>query len=97
MEHLIGPIIAGAVAAVATVSVIWNKLATIQVEMADKLATIQVEMAAMQVTVSRLENVLNGNGDGLPIRCVKHSAKLDDCDRRLKAVERGPRIDGAKL
>jgi hypothetical protein len=39
--------------------------------------------------IHQLEKRLGGNGHSIPSRCVKHSTKLEDIERRLDVVETG--------
>jgi hypothetical protein len=78
MEHLIGPIITGVIAAVGGVAVLWNKL-----------TVILVKMKGIEKDVAYLKKCVEGNGDSLPVRCVKHSGELEEIRRRLTAVEEG--------
>lgn len=78
MEHLIGPAVTGIIAAVGSVAVLWSKF-----------TIILVKVKEIEVEVSHLKKIIEGNGDSLPTRCVKHSGELDEIKRRLMAVEEG--------
>lgn len=78
MEHLIEPIVTGAIIAVATVGAIWKKL-----------AAIDTKLGVIAEKVRQLEKRIEGNHatNGLPIRCMKHSTQLEDFKKRLEELE----------
>lgn len=79
MEHLIGPVVTGVVAAVGSVAVLWNKF-----------TIILVKVKGIEVEVAHLKKVIEGNGDSLPVRCVKHSGELAEFRRQLEDLKLEP-------